>query len=203
MLDANFFRIDAELLSRRLLGKLICRLVDGVLRKARIIETEAYYLWDKGSHASLGYTYKRRALFMPAGTIYMYHSRGGDSLNVSSYGDGNAVLIKSACALMDNPPEILEAMAADNPIFNRKTGESRPRPYEYLCSGQTLLCRSLRLKVKEWDCKNFIEGLFYMEDDGYYPEDIVVGKRRGIPKGRDEDLLLRFVDKAFAKYITK
>ncbi|MDV3444008.1 DNA-3-methyladenine glycosylase, partial [Pseudomonas otitidis] len=31
---------------------------------ARIIETEAYYLAEKGSHASLGYTEKRRALFL-------------------------------------------------------------------------------------------------------------------------------------------
>jgi len=41
---------------------------------AQILETEAYYLNDKASHASLGFTEKRKALFMPPGTIYMYFS---------------------------------------------------------------------------------------------------------------------------------
>ena len=38
---------------------------------------------------------------MPPGTIYIYYARGGDSLNVSCGGDGNAVLIKSAYAQSD------------------------------------------------------------------------------------------------------
>ncbi len=51
---------------------------------ARIIETEAYYVAEKGSHASLGYTEKRKALFLDGGHIYMYYARGGDSLNFSA-----------------------------------------------------------------------------------------------------------------------
>lgn len=46
---------------------------------ARIIETEAYCWAEKGSHASLGYTEKRKALFLDGGHIYMYYARGGDS----------------------------------------------------------------------------------------------------------------------------
>jgi DNA-3-methyladenine glycosylase len=80
--------------------------------KAIIVETEAYYLNDKASHAYLGYTHKRQALFMPPGTVYMYYSRGGDSLNVSCKGEGNAVLIKSAVPFLKgrNAGKMLQLM---------------------------------------------------------------------------------------------
>jgi len=91
-----FFDRDAQLLARELLGKVVRHKVGELWLAARIIETEAYYLEEKGSHASLGYTEKRKALFLDGGHIYMYYSRGGDSLNFSAHGPGNAVLIKSA-----------------------------------------------------------------------------------------------------------
>ena len=78
MLKKSFFDRDACLVAQQLLGKIIRRKYHGQWLAARIIETEAYYLADKGSHASLGYTEKRKALFMPAGTIYMYYARGKD-----------------------------------------------------------------------------------------------------------------------------
>ena len=62
-LPAAFFDRDAQLLARELLGKVIRHRVGEQWLSARIIETEAYYLVDKGSHASLGYTEKRKALF--------------------------------------------------------------------------------------------------------------------------------------------
>ena len=76
--------------------------VDGLWLSARIIETEAYYLAEKGSHASLGYTHKRRALFMDEGRGLLYYARGGDSLNFSAAGPGNAVeAIKSGHPWVD------------------------------------------------------------------------------------------------------
>ena len=93
------FNQDAQVLAQALLGKVIRIKHDELWLAARIIETEAYFLADKASHASLGYTEKRKALFMPAGTIYMYYARGRDSLNSSAQGEGNAVLIKSAYLL--------------------------------------------------------------------------------------------------------
>lgn len=203
ILDNSFFNIDASELAKALLGKVICKATDGALRKARIIVTEAYYKDQKASHASLGYTYKRRALFMPPGTLYFYHSRGGDSMNISAKGDGDAVLIKSCIAHLDNNDEIIKEMVNDNPIIDKRTGEQRERAKEFLCSGQTLLCKSLRLKITDWDAKNFQPEVFYLEDIGYLPVQIIVSKRRGITIGRDEDLPLRFFDNEFRKYITK
>lgn len=91
-----FFDCDAQLLARELLGKVIRHRVGEIWLSARIIETEAYYAAEKGSHASLGYTEKRKALFLDGGHIYMYYARGGDSLNFSAHGPGNAVLINTS-----------------------------------------------------------------------------------------------------------
>lgn len=84
-----------------LLGKVMRKRHGKHILSAMIIETECYYLTDKGSHASLGYTEKRKPLFMSAGTIYMYYARGKDSFNVSCKGEGNAVLMKGGMAYTD------------------------------------------------------------------------------------------------------
>ena len=139
-LPDSFFDRDAQILARELLGKVIRHRVGETWLSARIIETEAYYVAEKGSHASLGYTEKRKALFLDGGHIYMYYARGGDSLNFSAHGPGNAVLIKSAYPWVDelSGPASLAQMRLNNPDAN-----GHPRPSQKLCAGQTLLCLSL------------------------------------------------------------
>ena len=133
-LGDGFFDRDAQLLARELLGKVIRHRVGEHWLSARIIETEAYYCAEKGSHASLGYTEKRRALFLDGGHIYMYYARGGDSLNFSAQGPGNAVLIKSAYPWQDAicGPEALLAMQRNNPDANgipaRRSASAPARP---------------------------------------------------------------------------
>ncbi len=95
ILPNSYFNRDVCKVAESLLGKIIRKRFKEHWLSAQIIETEAYYMDEKGSHASLGFTPKRRALFMPPGTIYMYYSRGKDSFNISCKGKGNAVLIKS------------------------------------------------------------------------------------------------------------
>jgi len=199
MLKNEFFDRDARRVARELLGKIIRRKYQGCWLSARIIETEAYYLDDKASHASLGYTEKRKALFMPAGTIYMYYARGKDSLNISCRGQGNAVLIKSGLPFSDDrsPPESIEIMRQLNPANN---GELRP--IEKLCKGQTLLCRALDLRVSEWDQQAFDNKLFYIEDIKTTPKKIIQTTRLGIPTGRDEHLNYRFIDYDYARFCT-
>ena len=199
MLDHAFFDRDACTVARELLGCVIRRKYRGKWLAARIIETEAYYLEDRGSHASLGFTEKRKALFMPAGTIYMYYARGKDSLNVSCRGEGNAVLIKSAFPYEDQQthPDALKIMQQLNPFVS---GE--PRPPGKLCKGQTLLCHCLDLKVGRWDQQQFDENSFYFDDTGPRPQQIIQTTRLGIPTGRDEHLQYRFIDYDFARYCT-
>ena len=202
ILGKSFFDREACLVARQLLGKIIRRKYQGHWLSARIIETEAYYAEEKGSHASLGFTEKRGALFMPAGTIYMYYARGKDSLNISVKGKGNAVLIKSAFPYADTDDThtlstITSIMQQLNPTVSDGT-----RQVENLCCGQTLLCQSLNIKVVEWDKKQFDEKYFYFDDAGISPDKIIETTRLGIPAGRDEHLMYRYIDYDYAGFCT-
>jgi len=200
ILNSDFFNDDACSVAQSLLGKLIRHKFENTWLSAQIIETEAYYLSDKGSHASLGYTEKRKALFMPPGTIYMYYARGKDSLNISCQGDGNAVLIKSAFPHVGTHTQtgnLIPLMQALNP-----SACGGLRPIHKLCSGQTLLCRSLNLKVTDWDQQDFDQQQFYFADQAYQTKKIIQTTRLGISQGRDEHLPYRFIDYDYARYCT-
>ena len=199
MIPDSFFDRDTCTVAQQLLGKIIRKKYKNYWLAARIIETEAYYLEDKGSHASLGYTDKRRALFMPPGTIYMYYARGGDSLNISCRGKGNAVLIKSAFPLRDKQThhQALTIMQQLNPLPS-----DRIRDIDKLCKGQSLLCRSMDIRVPQWDQKRFSSDSFFLDDTGYSPAQIIQTTRLGIPLGRDEHLNYRFIDYDYARYCT-
>lgn len=200
ILSSAFFNRDALTVALELLGKVIYHRYGGIWLSAMIIETEAYYKKEKGSHASLGLTEKRKALFMPAGTIYMYYARGGDSFNVSCRGAGNAVLIKSGYVHQDkdSAPQMLCTMQRLNPQKNLPL----PRPIHQLCGGQTLLCKSLGLFVTDWNQKSFDPNQFFIKDCGYRPQKLIQTYRLGIPKGRDEHLPYRFIDFEKAKFCT-
>ena len=194
VITSEFFYQDPQALAIALLGKILRRKVlwngKNCWLSARIVETEAYYLSDKASHSSLGYTDKRKAMFMAPGTIYMYYARGHDSLNFSALGEGNAVLIKAAYPYFDEKTSEnqLEIMRVMNP------GQKGPRDISRLCSGQTLLCRSLNLKVPDWDQNTFDEKLFYLDDVDHQVQTYIQCRRLGIPAGRDEHLNYRFID---------
>jgi len=196
----GFFNRDAQDVACALLGLVIRHRVGHLWLAARIIETESYYLDEKGSHASLGYTHNRRALFQPPGTIYMYYARGGDSLNFSVQGEGNAVLVKSGYPYTDaqSGEDALHMMQHLNP-----NPQGRPRGRETLCAGQTLLCKSLGLKVPEWNANTLHPEHLRVEDIGDAPGCIIQTTRLGIPHGRDEHLPYRFVDPRYARHTTR
>jgi DNA-3-methyladenine glycosylase len=200
VLDNAFFNRESPALARALIGKVLRRRWKNQWLSARIIETEAYCLNERGSHASLGYTHKRRALFMEGGAIYMYYSRGGDSLNFSAAGPGNAVLIKSAYPWIDTiaGPAALAVMQAENPDVRGAI-----RPLHRLCAGQTLLCRALALRVPDWDAGAFDHDEFFVDDVGESPEVLIETTRLGITAGRDEHLPYRYVDPAYARHCTR
>ena len=199
MLTANFFSRDACIVAQSLIGKIIRRKYKDHWLSARIIETEAYYLTDKASHSSLGYTEKRKAMFMPPGTIYMYYARGHDSLNISCGNEGDAVLIKAAIPFIDtlSPKKNITIMQQLNPA-----NDGSRRSVEKLCAGQTLLCKSLNLKVKDWDQQQFDENTFYIEDVNQSPTKMIQTTRLGIHHQRDAHLMYRYIDFDFAKYVT-
>lgn len=200
ILTTDFFEQDACSVAMQLLGKVIRHQHQGHWLAAQITETESYYLNDRASHASLGFTEKRKALFMPAGTIYMYYARGMDSFNISTRDQGNAVLIKSARYFHDECCDAndLKIMQQLNPLASGQL-----RPQNRLCSGQALLCRSLNLKVKDWDQQPFDPNQLYIDDVNYQPNEIIQARRLGIPAGRNEELLQRYIDRKYAKYCTQ
>jgi DNA-3-methyladenine glycosylase len=193
--DAFFDRPALEL-APALLGRVLRRRIEGVWLQAMIVETEAYLRCEKASHSSLGRTPSREAMFMPAGTLYLYHSRGGASLNLSADGEGDAVLIKAAVPHR-NTDEGLELLHRLNP--KRDGGR---RPLHRLCSGQGLLCRALDLAVREWTGRRFDREEFHAAA-GASPDRIVQTRRLGIPEGRDEHLPYRFVHADFARSATR
>ena len=196
-LNPQFFNRPAGEVAQTLIGKIIRHKIDKKWLVARIIETEAYEVSDRASHSSLGQSPSRTAMFMAPGTIYMYYARGSDSLNFSVGEPGDAVLIKSAYPVEEQmSPAALGLMHANNP------GPQGPRPINRLCAGQTLLCKSLGLKVKDWDGKTLQPNQFELQADHYRPSEIIQCRRLGIPKGRDEHLLHRYVDAAYAKHCT-
>lgn len=201
MLETAFFNHDAKHVAISLLGKIIRHRYNNTWLSSQIIETEAYYAREKGSHSSLGFTQKRKAMFMPPGTIYMYYARGADSLNLSVKGEGNAVLIKSAIPYTDtrSPVSTIQIMQHLNPVAN----SNKKRPVDKLCSGQTLLCRSLHLKVGEWDQQVFNINKFYIETTGQPVTKYIQTTRLGIPAGRDEHLMYRFIDYTHRKVCTQ
>ncbi len=202
MLNPDFFSRDACHVAQELIGKIIRHKYNGVWLAARIIETEAYYLTDKASHSSLGFTEKRKAMFMSPGTIYMYYARGHDSLNISCGNKGDAVLIKSAFPFIDNisPIENTSIMQQLNPA---KDGSFRI--VEKLCAGQTLLCKSLNLKVVEWNQQQFNRSRFYIQNTNQSlvnKSKVIQAMRLGIKSNRDARQLYRFIDFEYAQYCT-
>ena len=197
-----FFNQNVIKVAKGLLGKIIRFKDRGHWLAAIIIETEAYELKEKGSHASLGMTPSRKALFMPPGTIYMYYARGGDSLNISCLGAGNAVLVKSGYYFQDQfcYDKSLDIMMKNNPI----KGSTKKRSVDKLCSGQTLLCQSMGIRVSDWDGNNFDRQSFFIDHKrALQPTKIIVTKRLGIPKNRDEHLFYRFIHYDYAPYCTQ
>jgi len=199
VLSDAFFDQDAESLAQAVLGKVLRRRHEGRWLAAAIVEAEAYRVDEKASHSSRGRTPSREPMFMAPGTLYMYYSRAGDSLNLSCRGEGDAVLIKAARPFVDplSPLENVDVMQRLNPGPG-----GRKRDPRRLCSGQTLLCRSLALTVKDWNGKRFDADRFRLEDVGRVPDTIIQAPRLGIPTGRDEHLWYRFVDRDFAHLST-
>ena len=204
LITPEFFHQEPQALAIALLGKVLRRKVQWqgktLWLSARIIETEAYYRDEKASHSSLGYTAKRKAMFMTPGTIYMYYARGSDSLNFSAQGEGNAVLVKAAYPHFDSISgkrqlEVMRALNPGNSISKTNGSDNKaPRAIDRLCNGQTLLCKSLDLKVVDWDQQTLDKRRFYLGESGYQIARYIQCPRLGIPVGRDENLWYRFID---------
>ena len=173
-LGAAFFRQPASILAPALLGGVMVRRVGGVVRRARIVETEAYLgPADLASHASKGRTKRTEVMFGPAGRAYVYFIYGMHQMfNVvaGQTGDAEAVLLRAA--------EPLDGWETD------LTGPGRlARAF-----GVTAADNGMDLTGGDDVC--------FVPDAGYRPR-VIRAKRVGIDyAGRWKNRLLRFIDVA-------
>jgi DNA-3-methyladenine glycosylase len=170
-LDIGFYSRPADVVAPELLGVVLSRTCDGALRRARIIETEAYLgPKDLACHAAKGLTNRTRVLLGPPGRAYVYFIYGMHwMLNIVAghEGGGNAVLIRGA--------EPLDGWDAD------LTGPGKlARAYEITAADNGL---------------DLLRGDLLLERDEAYRPRIRRTKRIGVDyAGRWKDRLLRYVD---------
>ncbi|XP_007433930.1 DNA-3-methyladenine glycosylase [Python bivittatus] len=117
------------------------QLPDGRELRGRIVETEAYLGGeDTASHSRGGRrTARNAAMFMQPGTLYVYQIYGiYFCMNVSSQGEGAAVLLRSL-----EPLQGLDAMRELR--LARQRGGARPLKDWQLCNGPSKLCQALAI----------------------------------------------------------
>lgn len=169
-LPRSFYNRDTALVAQDLLGKQLVHVIDGVPRRALIVETEAYIgAHDLASHSSKGITPRTKTMYGPPGHAYVYLIYGmHHCMNVVTEpeGHGAAVLLRAV-----QPLEHVEG--------NTK--------------GPGLLCRALGIDKK-------CNGHDLLSDDFYIAEppqaqqfDIIARPRIGVAyAGHWADAVLRF-----------
>lgn len=181
-LNRRFYGVDCQTLARALLGKiLVRRLADDTLLKCRIVETECYLgCDDQASHSYNGRrTERNEPMFMDPGTAYVYVAYGVyHCFNISSDGDGAAVLLRSAVPLQG--VDLMRRLRG----AKRKDAGRKLKLFE-LCNGPSKLCLAMNI-TKEALNKEFLpdsHALWLERADGegdVPPEEIVVSRRVGI-----------------------
>ncbi|XP_067277324.1 DNA-3-methyladenine glycosylase [Pseudorasbora parva] len=142
-LSDSFFHQPCVDLAKAFLGKVLVRkLTDGTELRGRVVETEAYLGGeDKASHSAGGKrTERNTAMFMKPGTIYVYPIYGIYlCMNVSSQGEGAAVLLRSLEPLSSQ--DVMRGLRA----AKRKAGAKSLKDKE-LCNGPSKLCQALDIQ---------------------------------------------------------
>ena len=97
-IDKNIYKLNSIELAPKLLGKILCRSINGKVLKYRITETEAYYSeQDTACHAHKGKTNRTKIMYEEGGVAYIYLCYGMHwMLNIVSGGKDipQAVLIR-------------------------------------------------------------------------------------------------------------
>lgn len=175
-LGPDFFAQPATVVSAQLLGTIMARRIDGVLRRARVVETEAYVgTNDLASHASKGRTGRTEVMFGPAGRAYVYFIYGMHwmfNVVVGETGRAEAVLVRAA--------EPLDGWAAD-------------------LTGPAKLARAFHVTGAD-NGSDLTQAaaeagrVHFLPDPAYRPR-VVRAKRVGIDYAKHwKDRLLRFID---------
>lgn len=165
--DAHFFEREPQEVASDLIG--VTLLFNGV--GGAVIETEAYHDADPASHSYRGETLRNKAMFGPAGHVYVYRIYGVHwCLNFVCL-PGSAVLIRAI-----QPDYGIEQM-------RERRGDIALR---LLCSGPGRLCQALGI-TGEHDGLSLSEPPFELKPKDQ-DHDVAVGTRIGITKAIEEPL---------------
>ncbi|XP_043664188.1 DNA-3-methyladenine glycosylase-like isoform X2 [Vespula pensylvanica] len=171
-LPFEFYNTPCEQLAQHLLGKvLVRRLENGTILKGRIVETEGYLgAVDKASHSYQNKVTPRNIpMYMSPGTIYIYMTYGMyHCFNISSQGDGSAVLIRAL-----DPLEGIEYMTNQR-ILKKKSNISKGIIKDFkvheLCNGPSKLCMSFQLHKSHNKYSLCTWKGLWIEDDSFQEE---------------------------------
>ncbi|QYY37228.1 DNA-3-methyladenine glycosylase [Ruficoccus sp. ZRK36] len=123
VLPIAFYRRDTELVTRELMGKLLCRrMPDGSVLRLRLTELEAYVgPHDKACHASRGKTPRTAVMFEPGGVFYVYLCYGMHwMLNIVTAGkDYPAAILVRGVEGMSGPGRVTKHLAVDRALNAR------------------------------------------------------------------------------------
>lgn len=170
-LDRTWFVRDAPVIAAELLGKLLVVERGGTTVSGRIIETEAYTSDDPASHSFRGPTPRNRAMFGPAGHLYVYMSYGIHrcaNVVTGADGDGQAVLLRAI-----DPVDGIDVMRGR-------------RGREPLADGPGKLCQAFGIELGD-DGAALVGsvGICIVDDGTPVPVEPLVGPRIGITRAVD------------------
>ena len=185
-LPAVFYqREDVLLISRELLGKVLCTNFHGKLTSGIIVETEAYAgVTDKASHAYGGRRTKRtETMYAKGGSAYVYLCYGIHHLfNIVTNKENipHAILIRAI-----HPQDGIKIMLQRR---NKKKMD------QYLTTGPGILTQALGITVRNSGV-SLMDNLIWIEDQNinYTNQDILATPRVGVQyAGKDTQKPWRF-----------
>ena len=196
-LNREFYNRPTITVARQLLGKCLCRRINGKVVRAKITETEAYCgTQDLACHASKGLTPRTKVMFGPPGHAYVYMIYGMyHCLNIVTREEGcpEAVLIRGA-EIINPKSKIL------NPKQSPKIKNPKLTPNIYnlkpILNGPGILCRELKIDKRLNNADLIKSKELWVEDNGEISKNIKKGKRKGV------DYAGKWKDKLWRLYIS-
>ena len=179
----DFFDCPCEDLAKALLGCVLVRVCEGEECRGRVVETEAYLGGeDRAAHSYNGHrTERNEAMYIDPGTVYVYSVYGMHCcLNISSRGDGAAVLLRA-----------LEPVGGLEWMKRRRKAARKERD---LCNGPAKLCQAMGID-RSYNKVDLVSSKeLWVERDWREVGEVVSGKRIGIEYAGEEwsSKLLRF-----------
>lgn len=176
MLNKEFFKRDTLSVAKDLLGKIIVKNDNGIIYKAKIVETEAYLGVDDRAAHTFGdrKTERNKIMYEDAGTVYVYQTYGIHFMLNFVTQDKNipeAVLIRAIEPLNQFDKISLNRFGK---IYNELTSYQKKN----ITNGPGKLTKALNID-KDLNGNNLFNQSFYVEDDNSI-FDIIIDKRIGI-----------------------